>query len=141
MSRGFRADGMPAGGRRAGARNKLSTKFLEALAADFEEGGADAIKLCRIESPEKYIQIVASILPKELDVTHNQLGELDDDELAALLQHVRELRAQPVIEQAPIRAVVEGKNDRAVDERRIRDARHHGIACRTPAACRVPGCR
>jgi hypothetical protein len=116
MSRGFRADGMPAGGRRAGARNKLSTKFLEALAADFEEGGADAIKLCRIESPEKYIQIVASILPKELDVTHNQLGELDDDELAALLQHVRELRAQPVIEQAPIRAVVEGKNDRAVDE-------------------------
>jgi hypothetical protein len=100
MGQGFRADGMPQGGRRAGARNKLSTKFLEALAADFEEGGADAIKLCRIESPEKYVQIVASILPKELDVTHNQPGELDDDELAALLQHVRELRAR-VVEHRP----------------------------------------
>jgi hypothetical protein len=102
MGRGFRADGMPQGGRRAGARNRLSTKFLEALAADFEEGGADAIKLCRIESPEKYVQIVASILPKELDVTHTQLGELDDEELAALLQHVRELRAKLIEQPEPV---------------------------------------
>jgi hypothetical protein len=110
MGQGFRADGMPQGGRRAGARNKLSTKFLEALAADFEEGGADAIKLCRIESPAKYVQIVASLLPKQLELEDNKLAELDDDELEALLQHVRELRARPVIEQSRLLPVEEQKS-------------------------------
>jgi hypothetical protein len=90
----------PQGGRRAGARNKLSTKFLEALAADFDEEGAAAIKLCRIEEPAKYVQIVASLLPQQLELEDNRLGELDDDELAALLQHVRELRAR-VVEHRP----------------------------------------
>jgi hypothetical protein len=99
-----RPDGMPQGGRRAGARNRLSTKFLEALAADFEEEGAAAIKLCRIEEPAKYVQIVASLLPKQLELEDNRLGELDDDELEALLQHVKEQRAK-LIEQPPLAAV------------------------------------
>ena len=94
MRRGFRPDGMPQGGRRAGARNRLTTKFLEALAADFEEGGADAIKIARIEDPVRYTAIIASLMPKELTIEHNQLGDLTDEELGALLQHVRELRAK-----------------------------------------------
>jgi len=85
---------MPQGGRRAGARNRLTTKFLEALAADFEEGGADAIKIARIEDPVRYTAIIASLMPKELTIEHNQLGDLTDEELGVLLQHVRELRAK-----------------------------------------------
>ena len=79
----------------------LGQLALEALAADFEEGGAAAIKLCRIEEPAKYVQIVASLLPKQWELEDNRLGELDDDELAALLQHVRELRAKLIEQPAP----------------------------------------
>ena len=39
------------GGRAKGARNKISTAFLEALAKDFEEHGVDAIKIMRVEKP------------------------------------------------------------------------------------------
>ena len=104
----FRTDGMPAGGRRAGARNKLTTKFLEALAADFEEGGAAAIKIARIEDPVRYVAIIASLMPKEVAIEHNQLGELSDEELSTLLAHVRELRAK-LIEPEPIMIEAHGK--------------------------------
>ena len=39
------------GGRAKGARNKLSVAFLEAFAADFEEHGAEVIKIVRVEKP------------------------------------------------------------------------------------------
>ena len=37
------------GGRARGARNKLSQAFLEAFAADFEEHGAEVIRIVRME--------------------------------------------------------------------------------------------
>ena len=37
------------GGRVKGARNKLSMAFVEALAAEFSEHGAEAIRICRID--------------------------------------------------------------------------------------------
>ena len=89
------------GGRRAGARNKLTTTFLQALAADFEEGGAAAIKIARIEDPVRYVAIIASLMPKELAIEHNQLGDLSDEELNVLLSHVRAMRAK-LIEQEPV---------------------------------------
>jgi hypothetical protein len=53
-------------GRPAGARNKLQTKFLQALADDFEQHGANAIKLARIESPIRYVQVIAGSCQKSL---------------------------------------------------------------------------
>jgi hypothetical protein len=92
--------GIHKGGRRIGARNKLTTQFLGALAADFEEGGAAAIKIARLEDPLRYVAIVASLMPKELAVEHSQLGDLSDDEVNALLEYVREQRAK-LIEAKP----------------------------------------
>jgi hypothetical protein len=88
------------GGRRRGSRNRLSSRFLEALAADFEEGGAAAIKLCRLEEPTKYVAIVASLMPKEVAIEHTQLGDLTDEEIGALIDQVREMRAK-LIEHKP----------------------------------------
>jgi hypothetical protein len=99
------------GGRRAGARNKLTTRFLQALAADFEEGGAAAIKIARIEDPVRYVAIIASLMPKELAIEHNQLGDLSDEELNVLLTHVRGMRAK-LIEQEPV--LIEA-NDKSAD--------------------------
>jgi hypothetical protein len=83
--------GYPGGGRPAGARNRLQSRFLEALADDFEQHGADAIKLARIEDPIRYVaSIISSLMPKEFAVTENDLGDLSDEEVHALLARIRE---------------------------------------------------
>ena len=43
-------------GRPKGARNRLGTQFLEALEADFNKFGAQAIALVREKKPEVYMQ-------------------------------------------------------------------------------------
>jgi hypothetical protein len=92
--------GIHKGGRPVGAKNKLQRDFLEALAKDFAEHGEGVIRIVRAEEPVKYFQIVASLMPRELAVEHNQLGDLSDDEVAALLEHVKEARAK-LIEAKP----------------------------------------
>src|SRR5262249_40057119 len=53
-------------GRPVGAKNKLSRAFREALLADFEEHGANAIRVVRTEEPAKYLSIIASLEPRQL---------------------------------------------------------------------------
>src|SRR5262245_55431383 len=60
--------GNPAG-RPKGSRNKLGEAFIAALAEDFEQHGAEAIAECRTKFPGKYLHVVASVLPKEFDVS------------------------------------------------------------------------
>ena len=55
-------------GRPKGARNRLGTQFLEALEADFNEHGAQAIDQVRQKKPEVYMQVVADLLPKEANI-------------------------------------------------------------------------
>jgi Family of unknown function (DUF5681) len=68
------------GGKPVGARNRLTAAFLNALAADFDANGKDAIKLCRETKPEAYIKAIAALCPKEIEVK-SPLQELKDDEL------------------------------------------------------------
>jgi hypothetical protein len=72
------------GGRPRGARNRLARKFLDDLLEDWEEHGAAAIRIMRIEHPEKYVAIVAATLPRELHIEAVE-SELTDDGLDALL--------------------------------------------------------
>ena len=81
------------GGRAKGARNKISTAFLEALAADFEEHG-EAIKIMRVEKPTEYCKIIASILPKEFEINENKLMDIPDDELDILINYARRRLAE-----------------------------------------------
>ena len=55
-------------GRPKGARNRLGTQFLEALEADFNQFGPQAIALVREKKPEVYIKVVADLLPKEANI-------------------------------------------------------------------------
>ena len=55
-------------GRPKGARNRLGTQFLEALEADFNKFGTQAIALVREKKPEVYIRVVADLLPKEANI-------------------------------------------------------------------------
>jgi hypothetical protein len=55
-------------GRPKGARNRLGTQFLEALEADFNQFGAQAIAQVREKKPEVYMRVVADLLPKEANI-------------------------------------------------------------------------
>lgn len=74
--------GNPAG-RPKGARNKLGEAFLEAMLADFTQHGPATIEVVRAEKPDQYLKVIASILPKEMNLNvTDQLSEMSDDELA-----------------------------------------------------------
>ena len=76
-------------GRPKGSRNKLGEEFVAAMQADFEQNGVAAIQQVREERPQDYLKIIASILPKEVNVNQSALQELSDDELASILDAVR----------------------------------------------------
>ena|SRR6516164_3119226 len=82
------------GGRRKGSRDRIATALLEAIAKDFEAHGEQAVKICRLEEPTQYLRVVASLLPRELEVTHhNSLRDLTDDELEIFVAQLRAERA------------------------------------------------
>jgi hypothetical protein len=76
-------------GRPRGARNKLARRFLEDCLADWEVNGAAAIKIMRREDPVSYCKMMASIVPRELEITATSVAELADDELAKMIEQLR----------------------------------------------------
>jgi len=68
------------GGKPVGARNRLTTRFLYDLAADFEAHGKEAIAECREKKPDAYIKAIAALCPKEIEVKR-PLQEMEDAEL------------------------------------------------------------
>ena len=76
------------GGRPKGARNKLGEAFVSDMLADWEEHGAVVIAQVREEKPDQYLKVVASVLPKELNVKVSELDELSDEQLQRQLAHV-----------------------------------------------------
>jgi hypothetical protein len=74
------------GGRPKGARNRLARTFLEDCYADWQEHGAAAIKVMRMEDPAGYCKMMASLVPRELELTSTVLTELSDDDLEATIQ-------------------------------------------------------
>lgn len=83
------------GGKAVGTRNALTTKFLKDLLADYELGGKQAIQALREKSPDRYIAIIASLLPKEatLKLDTTALDELTAPQLSALVDGLERLIA------------------------------------------------
>lgn len=71
-------------GKPKGSRHKLGEAFIEAMHEDFQEYGSAVIEEVRKDKPEQYLKVVASILPKEINVNTNAMEELSDDDLDAL---------------------------------------------------------
>ncbi len=72
-------------GRPRGSRVKLSEAFLAALCDDFCRHGAATIERVRIDKPDAYLKVVASILPKQIEVAADPFEAMSDDELEALV--------------------------------------------------------
>ncbi len=76
------------GGKPAGARNRITTAFLHALAEDFDKHGKKAIERTRAEDPGAYVKVCAGLLPKQVEQTH-PLDDLPDAELLAIIDVLR----------------------------------------------------
>jgi hypothetical protein len=86
-------------GRPPGARNKLTEVALAALGDDFAEHGAAVIEEVRKTKPHVYLQVVASLLPRQVQMEKlSPLGELTDAELELLEEHLAATRAKLVRE-------------------------------------------
>ncbi len=84
------AKGRPkTGGRRAGSRTHLSTAFLEAVAAAFDEHGEGCLKIMVVEEPADFLRLCASLLPKEFEITDNRLKDLPDEQLDQFIEFAR----------------------------------------------------
>lgn len=55
-------------GRPPGSKDKLGEAFVSALLDDFEENGSQAIVTCRTEKPDVYLQVIARVIPKDVNV-------------------------------------------------------------------------
>jgi hypothetical protein len=68
--------------------------LLNALVADFQQFGAAAVKIMRVEKPSEYVKVIASLVPKELLVQESALAEMSDDDLIESLAVIRRLKAR-----------------------------------------------
>lgn len=78
--------GNPAG-KPKGARNKLGEEFIEALFDDFKVHGPNVIARVRQEKPDAYLKVVASLLPREINLK-TPLEELTDEQLTARIRQL-----------------------------------------------------
>lgn len=89
------------GGRRKGSRNKLTERFLDAIADDFADHGAQAIARIRTDDPAAYLKIVRSLLPHELILEREQSPPINWDEVTYedLAKFVEDRQRQQSMEQ------------------------------------------
>ena len=85
-------------GRPKGARSVLSEEFLQALQDSFKEGGLDAIKKVRDKRPQDYLKVLASILPKQVDVTIDPIEQLSEKDLERHLSGLLDAIADRIAE-------------------------------------------
>lgn len=76
-------------GRPKGSRNKLGEAFIQDLYAKWQEKGEIALTEMIEKEPGAFVRVVAGILPKEL-IVKDELSEVSDEELAALVAAARE---------------------------------------------------
>lgn len=74
------------GGRPKGSRNKLSEDFLKDMCEVWNKHGKEALLNVAQNEPAKFVQVAASLIPKEMKIeTVRRAAELSDDELAAII--------------------------------------------------------
>jgi hypothetical protein len=76
-------------GRPKGSRNKLGENFIQALHDNFQENGPATIETVRVERPHEYLKVIASLLPKQVEIKETAFDDISDDELAALIAAAR----------------------------------------------------
>ena len=79
-------------GRPKGSRTKLGEDFFSDMFDAWKEHGPAAFRVMATEEPVKFVQCVASVMPKQLDVKDERgLGDMSDSEIIEALDAIRSL--------------------------------------------------
>lgn len=83
--------GNSGGGRPKGARAKLGEQFCQDVYAKWQEQGERCIDEMIADKPGDFVKLVASMLPKEMNLTVSDGSDLSDEELH---ERIRNLASQ-----------------------------------------------
>ena len=64
-----------------GARHNVAVAFLSDLLVDWMEGGPAALAKMRLRRPDRYVQAIVSVLPKEVKMEVSRYDGVSSDEL------------------------------------------------------------
>ena len=83
------------GGSPEATRRLVNKAFLEALAEDFRQGGAEAIAKVRKTQPAAYMKICALLLPREMKLEHSGgVKAMTDEQLDRAIAFMEEQLAK-----------------------------------------------
>ena len=80
-------------GRPKGSRNKLGEQFVADLYADWQKHGFEVLEKVRENRPDAYMKVIASILPKQVEVSERPLDEFSDDDLSLAIAAIAAARS------------------------------------------------
>jgi hypothetical protein len=107
----FKPGCAPGPGRPRGMRNRLTEVALAALGADFAEHGAAVIEEVRKTKPHVYLQVVASLLPRQVQMEKlSPFSDLTDAELEQLERYLAASSAHAVSEINGVPIALEPKD-------------------------------
>lgn len=91
-------------GRPLGSRHRLTELLLKNIADDFAENGITAIQKVRSDDPATYLRVVASLIPKEAELTvrRSDAKELSDNELADIALGSSEGASEPALDPSQL---------------------------------------
>ena len=92
------------GGKPVKSRNRLQRDFIRCLADDFEAHGVDAICKAREQDPVGYIKTIASLMPRELEVSR-PLDDFSEEQIDAAIFVVRAILAEQEVTQSGNRTI------------------------------------
>ena len=91
------------GGSPEATRRLVNKAFLEALAEDFRQGGAQAIAKVRKEQPAAYMKICALLVPREMKVEHSGgVKAMSDEEIEQAIEAIKTMLAERAGEAAKV---------------------------------------
>lgn len=71
---------------KSASRARITRQFIDALCRDFEQFGEQAIQATRESDPDKYLAVVAKLVPQQIEVGEaGAFAELTDEELDAFI--------------------------------------------------------
>lgn len=90
----FKAGHAKIGGRPKEARDRITRRFLLELAEHFEANGKEAIAKLYDQDVAKYVQAVAAVVPKEIEISRPLDGLSDEELLGAIHALTDAIRGQ-----------------------------------------------
>jgi hypothetical protein len=84
------------GGRPRGSRNKLGQAFIADLYVHWTKNGSAVIAAAAKRNPAAYLRVVASLLPKRLEIENDDpFDGVSDEELAKMIAYCRNALGLP----------------------------------------------